>query len=345
MDLSIYGWNEDYARALAAVCAGHCKPLAPGRVLASSRGENRVVCADGERETTLSGALLESAAVARPATGDWVALEPDTGRIRAVLPRRTCVQRKTPGRATEAQVIAANVDVLFIVMGLDGDYNPRRLERYLLLAEESGAEPAVVLNKSDLCGDLAARLDELAGLTGAPAVVMSAVEEGSAEQLHRYMKRGQTAALAGMSGAGKSTIVNALLGTARQATRGVRAGDSRGRHTTTARELFLLLEGWLLMDTPGMRELEVWSEAAPLEAVFTDIAELAPACRFRNCRHQGEPGCAVLQAIEAGLLDEDRVANYRKLSSELGAQERKRRDRILGKVQKRMYEENARGKW
>jgi ribosome biogenesis GTPase / thiamine phosphate phosphatase len=345
MELSLYGWDNDYSLALARACAEHRKSLEAGRVVASSRGWYRLACASGERDAVLSGALLESAGAARPVTGDWVALEPDTGRIRAVLNRRTCVLRKKAGKASEAQVIGANVDVLFLVMGLDGDYNPRRLERYLLLAAESGAEPVVVLNKSDLCDDLLSRLSEIGRLTSAPVVVMAAVEAGAAQQLHRYVEPGRTAALVGMSGTGKSTIANSLLGELRQVTRDVRADDGKGRHTTTTRELFLLPQGWLLMDTPGMRELEVWSEGLSVQSAFEDIAQAASRCRFRDCLHQGEPGCAVALAVEAGRLDAERVANYLKLSRETSAQQYKRREKLLSKAQKQMYQSGLRNKW
>ncbi len=345
MELSLYGWDNEYACALDRACAGQAGQLEAGRVTASSRGWARVVWAGGELDAVLCGALLESAGAARPATGDWVAFEPDTGRIRAVLDRRSCVSRKRAGKANAEQVVAANVDVLFLVMGLDGDFNPRRLERYLLLAAESRAEPVVVLNKSDLCADLMSRLHEIDRLTSAPVVVMSAVATGAVEQLHRYVEPGHTAALVGMSGTGKSTIANALLGGLLQATFEVRAADSRGRHTTTSRELFLLRQGWLLVDTPGMRELEVWSEGGPVEVVFEDIAKLASSCRFSDCSHRGEPDCAVSAAVEAGRLDAERVANYLKLSRESTAQQAKRRDKLLCKAQNRMYRSPLRSKW
>ena len=345
MELSLYGWDTRYSLALARVCAEHRKPLEAGRIVVSSRGWCRAVCASGERDTVLSGALLASVGTARPATGDWVAFEPGTGRIRAVLDRRNCVSRKKAGKANEEQVIAANVDVLFLVIGLDGDYNPRRLERYLLLASESGAEPVIVLNKSDMCDDLVLCLNEVDRLTSATVVVMAAVEPGAAAQLHRYVDPGRTAALVGMSGTGKSTIANALLGEFRNATCDVRAGDSRGRHTTTARELFLLPQGWLLVDTPGMREMEVWSEGVPVQSAFEDIAGLALQCRFGDCQHQSEPGCAVAQAVAAGLLDAPRAANYLKLSREAGAQQNKRRQKLLCKAQKEMYRSGLRHKW
>ena len=345
MELSLYGWDNDYAVALARACAEHQKSLEAGRVVAAGRGWCRVAGTSGECDATLSGALLRGEGAARPVTGDWVAFEPDTGRIQAVLDRRTCVLRKKAGKANEPQALGANVDVLFLVMGLDGDYNPRRLERYLLLAAESAAEPVVVLNKSDLCDDLAPRLSEIGRLTSAPVVVMSAVEPGAAEQLHRHVEPCQTAALVGMSGTGKSTIANSLLGELKQTTSGVRVGDGRGRHTTTTRELFLLPQGWLLLDTPGMRELEVWSEGVPVQTAFEDIAQAASQCRFSNCQHRGEPGCAVAQAVETGRLDAERVANFLKLSREASAQQQKRRQKLICKAQKQMYRSGLWNKW
>jgi ribosome biogenesis GTPase / thiamine phosphate phosphatase len=345
MELSLYGWDNDYAAALARACVAHGKTLEAARVVASSRGLCRIAGASGECTAILSGALLREEGAARPVTGDWIAFEPDTGRVQAVLDRRTCVSRKKAGKASEAQVIAANVDVLFLVMGLDGDYNPRRLERYLLLAAESGADPVVVLNKSDLCDDLVPRLNEIDRLCSAPVAVMSAVEPGAAEQLHRYVEPGQTAALVGMSGTGKSTIANSLLGEEKQATSGVRASDGRGGHTTTTRELFLLPQGWLLLDTPGMRELEVWSDGVPVLSAFGDIAQAASRCRFRDCQHEGEPGCAVALAVESGHLDAGRVANFLKLSHEADAQQRKRREKLIGKALKQMQRSGLWNKW
>lgn len=333
LDVSSFGWNGDLADALAA--AG--TDLECGRVALAVHNVCRVWTAAGVRDAVLSGALLDAPAHERPVTGDWVAIEPETARIRAVLSRRTCVSRKKAGKACEEQVLAANVDVLFIVMGLDGDFNIRRLERYLVLAAESGASPVVVLNKSDLCGDLAARMREVDRVTHAPIAAMAAVERGSVSQLHRYVEPGQTAALLGSSGVGKSTIVNMLLGESRQATLPVREGDSRGRHTTTARELFLLPEGWLLLDTPGMRELEVWTDSGPAAtAAFADIGELAARCRFRDCRHTGEPGCAVAEAVAQGRLDVARLGSYHKLERETDAQIIKRRARILSKAAKKV---------
>ncbi|MFN7993364.1 MAG: ribosome small subunit-dependent GTPase A [Bryobacteraceae bacterium] len=330
MDLISIGWTGDREPALAAAGGG----LEAARVVRAIRGVCRIWSASGERDAVLSGSLLKAPASEHPVTGDWVAVEPANGRIRAILPRKSCISRKKAGKEYAEQVLAANVDVLLIVMGLDGDFNPRRLERYLVLAGEGGASPVLVLNKSDVCEDVPARVREVNRITSAAVIVMAAVDPVSVRQLHGCVAPGLTAALAGSSGVGKSTIVNALVGEVRQATLAVREQDSRGRHTTSSRELFLLPEGWLLIDTPGMRELEVWSGDAGEAEVFGDIGQVAEACRFRDCRHEGEPGCAVAEAIAAGVLDQAHVGNFRKLQQESDAQLRKRRARILAKAQK-----------
>ncbi|HEY3741369.1 MAG TPA: ribosome small subunit-dependent GTPase A [Bryobacteraceae bacterium] len=308
------------------VCSNN---IETARVAYANRGTYILWTQTGaECRGTLSGALLDAPAIERPATGDWVRIETETGRIREVLPRKTCLMRKKVGRATEEQVIAANVDVMFIVMALDGDFNIRRLERYLVMAEESGASPVVVLNKSDLCNDLTPRLNEIDRVTHAPAIVMSAIDRGSVAQLARYIEVEQTGALVGSSGVGKSTIVNSLLGVGQQAVAPVRESDSRGRHTTTHREMFRLGQGWILIDMPGMRELAPWSGTDSVASAFGEIEELAQGCQFRDCRHRGEPGCKVIAAVAAGTLDADRLESFHKLFDEVGAQERKRMARI-----------------
>jgi ribosome biogenesis GTPase len=256
-----------------------------------------------------------------------VAVRPaEAGRravVQAVLPRRTAFVRRAAGERTVAQVLAANVDTAFLVMGLDGDYNLRRIERALVLAWESGASPVVLLNKADVCDDVDRRRAETEAVAqGVPVRVLAAKAGQGLERLAPWLVPGQTVVLLGSSGVGKSTIVNRLLGREKQRTREVLAADQRGRHTTTHRELVVLPGGALLIDTPGLRELQLWSDdGAGLDAVFGDVHELASACRFTNCRHASEPGCAVRAAVEEGRLDPARLDSFRRLQAELRALE------------------------
>jgi ribosome biogenesis GTPase / thiamine phosphate phosphatase len=283
-----------------------------GRIALVHRDRFLVWTASGEITATLSGNLryVDSGP---PCVGDWIILR-DNAVISAVLPRRTRLSRKDPGRRLQEQVLAANMDVLFIVSGLDRDYNPRRIERYLVLAHESGARPVVLLNKSDLRNDIekVIRLTERHA-PGVPVYALSALQQRGLEAITRNLKPGETVALIGSSGAGKSTLVNALLGEDRQRTTLVRESDSKGRHTTTHRELIRMPSGWLLMDLPGLRELQLWADPENVDSAFAEIAALALCCKFRDCSHRSEPGCAVREAN----LDPGRLASYRKLQREL----------------------------
>jgi ribosome biogenesis GTPase len=245
------------------------------------------------------------------------------------------LSRKQAGRAIDEQVLAANIDVLFIVCGLDGDYNERRIERYLVAARQSGARPVIVLNKADLAGngglDLPGIVRRLEGWSGAPVVAVSALGENGLDALDGRMAAGETAALIGSSGVGKSTIVNRLLGERRQGTQKVSCGDDRGRHTTTTRSMFMMPGGWLLIDMPGLREVQLWAAPEQLDASFEDVRELAAGCRFRDCTHAEEPGCAV---VAAGM-DEGRLENYRKLRRELDYLERKADKRLMSESKAR----------
>lgn len=285
----------------------------PARVASASREHFLVwTASSGERHATISGRFRYQNPDLRPVTGDWVLLR-DQSVIEDVLPRRTRISRKDPGRGVDEQVLAANVDRLFIVSGLDHDFNPRRLERYLLLAVESGAEPVILLNKADLHDDVSPFVERTQAVAGCEILAVSAREGWGLAAIPSLLRSGETGALIGSSGAGKSTIVNALLGEERQRTHAVRESDQRGRHTTTHRELLHMPGDWLLIDMPGLRELQLWADPERVDDSFAEIAELASQCRFRDCRHQGEPGCAVA----AAALDEDRLRSYEKLQREL----------------------------
>jgi ribosome biogenesis GTPase len=257
-----------------------------------------------------------------PVVGDWVVCRIDDASSKAliqnILPRKTKISRKVAGERTEEQVVAANVDTVFLVMGLDGDFNLRRMERLLTTAWEGGVFPTVVLNKEDLAAHPEAhRRDVEAIAPGVPVLTLSALKARGLEQLQSFLGKGQTVALVGSSGAGKSTLINQLLGSEAMKTREVRAGDDRGRHTTTHRQMFRLPGGGLLIDNPGIREVQLWGAEGGLQASFDDIEALSVDCRFRDCEHQSEPGCAVLEAVEDGRLAPERLENYRALQREL----------------------------
>jgi ribosome biogenesis GTPase / thiamine phosphate phosphatase len=313
-DLRRLGWSPFFAEHFQQY---ESNGLVPGRVTVEERDAYLVATEAGERWSEVTGKFRHEAPspAYRPAVGDWVALDE---RIHAVLPRRTKFSRKVPWLKTEEQVLAANVDVAFLVMALtERDFSPRRLERYLVTAWESGAEPVVVRSKSDLCDDVPASLAEAEGVAfGVPVHVTSAVTGGGLDELQAHFAGDRTAALLGSSGVGKSTLINAFLEDDRLRTNEIRS-DGRGRHTTTHRELILVPGGGLLLDTPGIRELQLWTSDSGLDETFTDVAELAAQCRFNDCSHDGEPGCAVRAALQDGSLDRDRLASYEKLQREL----------------------------
>jgi ribosome biogenesis GTPase / thiamine phosphate phosphatase len=343
------GWSGFFAAQLDAAPENTAATV-PGRIASANHGRFLIWTEAGTIDAGVSGALRNSGAL-WPAVGDWVIVRPEDAVIDKVLTRQTCVSRKQPEREIREQVLAANIDVLFIVSGLDRDYNPRRIERFLVMANESGARPVVLLNKADLAPELGLNLAEIVASVQqlSPTITVlpiSAKSDQNLDALASQLGPGQTAALIGSSGVGKSTILNRLLGDERQATSEVRASDSRGRHTTTTRQLFrmpatpLQTYGWLLMDLPGLREVQLWANpdktsAQPtqnLEASFDDIQALAQNCRFRDCTHTAEPGCAVTTAN----LDPARLANFQKMQKELAHLERKTNPRVA---------KEARAKW
>jgi ribosome biogenesis GTPase len=349
MPLEDFGWNDEWARHYEG-WAG--KPgLEPGRVIIGFNYLFRVRMEDAEIEAMLSGRLKHTAASqgALPAVGDWVVVRRQSGRARgaivSVFPRRSRFSRRTAGNVTDEQVVAANIDILFVVMSLDADYSLRRLERYLLMARESGATPVVLLTKPDLCADVAQSVAEVVAVAGdAPVHMLSPKSNQGMEQVSAYLPKGRTGALLGSSGVGKSTIINRLVGADVQKTRDVREADSKGRHTTSNRELVSLPGGGLVIDTPGMRELQLWDASDSVRETFDDVEALADGCHFTDCRHRDEPRCAVKAAVEEGRLPAERLASYLKLQDELSyllrqqderAQiEEKRRAKVMGKAMK-----------
>ncbi|MBI5496951.1 MAG: ribosome small subunit-dependent GTPase A [Deltaproteobacteria bacterium] len=333
--------------------------LQPARIIREDKGAFTVATAEGMTRAILRGRLRRLPPQEQPATGDWVAVLPLSGEdkvvIEAVLPRRTVFMRKRAGEVTEAQVVAANVDTVLLVMGLDEDFNVRRLERYLALARDSGATPVVVLNKLDVAPALDSQLSAVGDVVGnTPVVALSAAFGIGLDGLAPYLTAGNTLALLGSSGVGKSTIINALLGEARLDTKAVRASDGRGQHTTTFRDMVLLPGGGAVMDTPGMRELQLWGDEATVDGSFPDVMALVAACRFVDCRHGSEPGCAVRQALESGALDADRLASWRRLHDEvvqlgLRLEERHARQRVedkrIGKLRKELVLKPSKRRW
>ena len=317
-----YGWSEVWATAFAPHAhAGHT----PGRVILQHRNGYLVVTDAGELQAKASGRLRhEAQETGPPAVGDWVALSPNpqngAATIHAVLPRHTAFVRRAADSARRTQILAANIDVAFVVTSMNADLNPRRIQRFLAAAMDSGARPVLVLTKSDLSADPQAEAAQVAALETQTLVLTVSAREGvGVEALHLQVKPGETCVLIGSSGVGKSTLVNAFLNEDRMATQAIRASDDQGRHTTSHRQLIPLPGGGLIIDTPGIREVGLIDAEEGVEAVFDDIERLMQECRFTNCGHASEPGCAVQAALADGTLEESRWAHFQKLKSELAA--------------------------
>ena len=324
--LTDYGWSEALQREFDSLAR---RDLIAARVVVHRRGLYRIVTDAGELTATLSGRFMHDAPTEDfPAVGDWIAvaarLEEGSATIHRVLTRRSSFIRRASGPGGGAQVLAANVDVVLIVSSLNEDLSLRRLERYLATAWASGAQPVIVLTKADLASRPEEDVSAVEAIAyGVPVVAVSALTGSGLDRLSPHLAQGRTAVLLGSSGVGKSTLVNAFVGHDRMETQAIREDDARGRHTTTHRELILLPNGALILDTPGMRELALWDVSEGLSNTFEDIASLSRECRFRDCRHTNEPGCAVRSALESGVLSEGRWQSYVKLNRELAWLDRK----------------------
>jgi len=325
--LRALGWNDAFAQQFAAYAA---EGYSVGRIALEHKHLYRIYTEQGELLGEIAGKMRFTACGRDdyPAVGDWVVIRPrleeKKATIHAILPRTSKFSRKVAGETMEEQIVAANVDTVFLVNALNNDFNLRRIERYLILAWESGATPVLILSKADLCDDIDQKVAEVESVAfGVPIHVISSEQHQGLDAIQPYLREGTTIALLGSSGAGKSTLINRLYGDDRQKVKEVREGDDRGRHTTTHREMILLPNGGLVIDTPGMRELQLWDADEGFQDAFEDIESLAADCRFRDCTHGKEPGCAVKTAIKNGSLNPERYANYLKLQRELAYLARK----------------------
>lgn len=335
--LSRLGWRPCFLQQLTL---DELTTMLPARVLSVQRNALDIVTESGLRRATLPSALLQPGLAAVAAVGDWVLIEPVTARVARMLDRQSVIARLAAGEQTRQQLIAANIDTLFVVTSCNEDFNVSRLERYFTLAFDAHIEPVVVLTKTDLCAEVDAYLDQLRAT--APRVVaipVDATSRDSVDALAAWLMPGQTVAFVGSSGVGKSTLVNTLSGVGVQSTGSIRDDDAKGRHTTTSRQMLALPSGAWVIDTPGMRELKIGAAQEGVRAVFDDIEALTQLCRFRDCLHESETGCAVLAAIETGQLDARRLRSYQKLQREVAnaartIHERRERERQFGRLYK-----------
>ncbi len=317
INIKKYGFSEAFLSEIP-----QDSRLEPARVLSQEKGFYRIITDKGEKLVEVSGKFRFQAALSSeyPAVGDFVLVNwnesGNSAVIESLLPRKSAFIRKATGEPQREQVVAANIDIVFLCMALNNDFNLRRLKRYISIAWDSGAMPVVVLTKSDLCDDLESKLSEVSSVAfGMDILITTSTEENGYTELFPFISEGKTIAFIGSSGVGKSTLINRLLGKEHLKTNGLRS-DDKGRHTTTRRELFLLPSGGMVIDTPGMREFGMWDNDTGIEKTFTDIEKLAAQCRFRDCTHTSEPGCAVKKALETGELQTERWQSYQKLKAE-----------------------------
>jgi ribosome biogenesis GTPase len=316
INLESLGWDSYFEEAFKEFPENY----RPGRILARYKNSYRLLTTKGEVIGTISGKLHHKKRY--PAVGDWVMVshwsEGKKVTIEDILPRKTKVSRKSPGKRFEEQVIVANVDSIFIVTSLNRDFNLKRIERYLAIVHESGAKPVIILNKADLCNDIPMKQEQVEALSSdVPIHVVSALDKDGIDELLPYLEIGTTVALLGSSGVGKSTLINAITGEDTLRVQDVRETDDRGRHTTTHRELHMLKNGGMVIDNPGMREIQLLNVNEGLKGTFSNIEELAALCKFKDCKHVTEPKCAVKKAVEDGTLPRERLESYNKLNREI----------------------------
>ena len=347
LDLRDLGWTPDLAEHLDDPAIGGS---IPGRVASRNGKHYVVITSEGEVPAIVSNAFKRSAQAKSdlPAVGDWVVLERienmSSLHIVSLFPRKNKLSRMGAGDKTEEQIVASNIDTVFIVTTVDHDFNIRRLERYLVMANEMGVRPVIILNKIDTFSEVERSLDPFIMqihriANDVPVIAISARDGSNIEKISELVEPGKTIVLVGSSGVGKSTLINQMLGYSRQAVGEIRGSDSKGRHVTSSRELILLPNGGMMIDNPGIRELQLWSSGIGISKTFEDIEGLGRSCRFKDCGHETEPGCAVIEAVENGTLAEDRLYSYRKLMRELeharlrrSVHERKKAERKLGKM-------------
>lgn len=344
-ELAAWGWNDRFAELFSPYSD---EGLQPGRVTLEYNRFYRIRTARGEILAEVAGRLKHEAKgrADLPAVGDWVVFKPGAGNdgavIHAILPRRSVFTRKVKGAKTDEQVVGANIDTVFLVSSLNQDFNLRRLERYLAIVWESGASPVIVLTKTDLCPDTEEKVAQVRALApDVPVHPVCSISGEGFEMIRHHFQRGKTVALIGSSGVGKSTLINRLLGEDRQKVEVIRESDDRGRHATRHRELILLPDGGIVIDTPGMREIQLWDVSEGVETTFDDIEQLAAHCHFSNCTHLTEPRCAVRAAVEKGDLETGRLENYFKLQQELQHLER-RQDNLAKKREKERWKRLSR---